>query len=65
MTLTCTTGDGEVRVDGSYVVACAGARGDDLRTALGVAFEGRTFDDQFLICDIRTDLPGWETERRF
>ncbi|MEA2289776.1 MAG: 3-(3-hydroxy-phenyl)propionate hydroxylase, partial [Solirubrobacteraceae bacterium] len=24
-----------------------------------------TFDDAFLICDIRADLPGWERERRF
>jgi 3-(3-hydroxy-phenyl)propionate hydroxylase len=63
--LTCATGDGEVRVHGSYAVGCVGARGNALRTALGVAFEGRTFDDQFLICDIRTDLPGWSTERRF
>ena len=38
VTLTCATGDGEVRVDGSYVVACPGARADALRTALGVAF---------------------------
>ena len=65
VTLTCAIGDGEVRVEGSYAVACPGARGDALRTALGVAFPGRTFDDQFLICDIRTDLPGWSTERRF
>jgi 2-polyprenyl-6-methoxyphenol hydroxylase-like FAD-dependent oxidoreductase len=65
VTLTCATADGEVRVQGSFAVACVGARGDTLRTALGVSFEGRTFDDQFLICDIRTDLPGWSTERRF
>jgi 2-polyprenyl-6-methoxyphenol hydroxylase-like FAD-dependent oxidoreductase len=63
--LSCATADGEVRVDGSYAVACPGARGDDLRAALGVALEGSTFDDRFLICDLRTDLPGWSTERRF
>ena len=32
---------------------------------LGLTFDGKTFTDQFLICDIRTDLPGWEQERRF
>ena len=32
---------------------------------LGVTFDGHTFDDRFLICDIRADLPGWATERRF
>ncbi|WP_051570750.1 FAD-dependent monooxygenase [Cryptosporangium arvum] len=52
-------------VTGSYAVACPGARGDDVRTMLGLTFDGESFDDCFLICDIRTDLPGWETERRF
>jgi pentachlorophenol monooxygenase/3-(3-hydroxy-phenyl)propionate hydroxylase len=49
----------------SYVVGCAGARGDALRSLLGVSFDGHSFDDRFLICDIRTALPGWSTERRF
>jgi 3-(3-hydroxy-phenyl)propionate hydroxylase len=65
VTVTCTTADGDVPVRGSYAVACAGPRSDALRSALGLTFEGETFDDHFLICDIRTDLPGWETERRF
>lgn len=54
-----------VDVRGSYALMCTGARSDLLRSALGVTFEGRTFADQFLICDIRTDLPGWKSERRF
>src|ERR1700754_1861776 len=62
VTLTCADG-GEVRA--SYVVACPGARCEDLREQLGVSFEGHSFDDRFLICDIRADLPGWATERRF
>ena len=65
VTLRCATDDGEVAVRGSYLLACPGARGDAIRAALGLSFDGQTFDDQFLICDIRTDLPGWETERRF
>jgi pentachlorophenol monooxygenase/3-(3-hydroxy-phenyl)propionate hydroxylase len=32
---------------------------------LGVGFGGHSFGDRFLICDIRTDLPGWARERRF
>ena len=48
-----------------YVVACAGARGTTVRSLLGVELAGRTFDDAFLICDLRADLPGWEHERRF
>ncbi|MEW9549473.1 FAD-dependent monooxygenase [Nonomuraea sp. NPDC050783] len=48
-----------------YALLCAGARAQPLRRALGVGFDGETFGDQFLICDIRADLPGWEHERRF
>ncbi|SNS41053.1 pentachlorophenol monooxygenase/3-(3-hydroxy-phenyl)propionate hydroxylase [Geodermatophilus pulveris] len=62
VTLTCDDG---TTVRGSYAVACAGPRSDVLRSALGLTFAGETFDDSFLICDVRTDLPGWETERRF
>jgi pentachlorophenol monooxygenase/3-(3-hydroxy-phenyl)propionate hydroxylase len=47
-----------------FTVLCTGA-GGGLRRTLGVAFDGFSFDDRFLICDIRTDLPGWATERRF
>jgi 3-(3-hydroxy-phenyl)propionate hydroxylase len=60
--LTCADGS---QVEASYVVLCPGARCDELRALLGVTFGGHSFDDRFLICDIRTDLPGWATERRF
>jgi 3-(3-hydroxy-phenyl)propionate hydroxylase len=50
---------------GDYAVLCAGSRGGDLREQLGISFDGQTFDDRFLICDIQTDLPDWQTERRF
>jgi 3-(3-hydroxy-phenyl)propionate hydroxylase len=62
VTVRCADG-GEVR--GSYLVVCGGARCEEVRALLGVGFEGRSFDDRFLICDIRADLPGWATERRF
>jgi 3-(3-hydroxy-phenyl)propionate hydroxylase len=65
VTVVCATEEGSVPVRGSYAVACSGPRSDDVRSALGLTFEGETFDDHFLICDIRTDHPGWETERRF
>lgn len=64
VTLTCNTGQGSTTITGSYAVVAAGAR-NDLRKALGVSFDGHSFDDRFLICDIRADLPGWENERRF
>lgn len=60
--VTVRAGD-ELR--GSYSVVCAGARSDELRERLGVSFDGHSFDDRFLICDIRAELPGWATERRF
>ena len=65
LTARCTTPSGEATIEASYAVACVGARGASLREALGVDFEGRTFDDAFLICDIEATLPGWEQERRF
>ena len=65
VTITCRTDAGTVVLTSPYVLACPGARGDTVRRMLGLSFEGRTFGDQFLICDIRTELPGWEHERRF
>ena len=65
VTITCATAYGETQVQAAYAVAAAGARGEQVRQMLGVSFEGQTFDDRFLICDIRAELPGWETERRF
>jgi hypothetical protein len=35
-----------------------------VRHALGVDFRGHSFDDRFLICDVRADLP-FPNERRF
>ncbi|GDY31688.1 hypothetical protein GTS_33210 [Gandjariella thermophila] len=63
--MTCETPAGAACVDVDYAVACAGARGEDVRGMLGVTFGGHSFDDRFLICDIRARLPGWANERRF
>jgi 3-(3-hydroxy-phenyl)propionate hydroxylase len=65
ITLTSTTTAGDASLRASYAIAAVGGRGDHLRQWLGVDFPGRSFDDRFLICDIRAELPGWETERRF
>jgi len=48
-----------------WVVLCSGVHSDRLRSQLGVEFEGRTFDDLFLICDIRCELDEFKGERRF
>ncbi|GAA2544512.1 FAD-dependent monooxygenase [Pseudonocardia hydrocarbonoxydans] len=65
VTVRCATASGEVVLRAPFLVVCGGARSEDVRSRLGVRFEGRGFDDRFLICDIRADLPGWAAERRF
>ncbi len=65
VTIRCRTPDGAGALRASYVIACAGARGDEVRQMLGLSFDGRSFDDHFLICDIRADLGHWANERRF
>src|SRR5204863_8716962 len=61
----CVTASGERRIEADYAIACAGARGDAVRRALGQRLDGVSFRHLFLICDIRADLPGWAAERRF
>ena len=63
--LTCRTVNSAVAVRAPYVIMAAGPHAARLRRQLGVGFPGRSYDDRFLICDIRTELPGWERERRF
>lgn len=65
LSIRCHTAHGDSTIEAAYAVACVGARGASLRESLGVDFDGRTFDDAFLICDIEATLPGWEQERRF
>ncbi len=64
-TLEFATPEGSVTVSSPYALIATGARSDDIRNALGLSFDGETFEDYFLICDIRAELPGWEQERRF
>lgn len=66
VTLHCRRADGTpVVVRAAYAIVAAGSAPRELRHQLGVSFNGRSFEDKFLICDIRADLPGWERERRF
>jgi 2-polyprenyl-6-methoxyphenol hydroxylase-like FAD-dependent oxidoreductase len=48
---------------GSYLVGADGGH-SSVRQALGIDFPGHSYPDQFLICDIRADLP-FPSERRF
>lgn len=61
--LDVMTPDGSYRIEATYLVACDGAR-SPLRDMLGLGFEGRVFEDNFLIADVRmtADFP---TERWF
>lgn len=61
--LIAATADGERRITAEYAVACDGAH-STMRKLLGVGFPGSSFEDRFLIADIRADLP-FPDERRF
>ncbi len=60
--VTTETRDGAT-AEYDYVIGADGAR-SSIRKMLGLEFPGRSFTDQFLICDIRAQLP-FENERRF
>jgi len=54
---------GDARWRAPWLVGCDGSH-STVRRLLGVPFPGESFADQFLICDIRADLP-FPAERRF
>jgi 2-polyprenyl-6-methoxyphenol hydroxylase-like FAD-dependent oxidoreductase len=54
---------GPARFRGSHLIGADGSR-SAVRQLLGIGFPGRSFDDQFLICDIRAEL-SFPSERRF
>ncbi len=53
------TPDGPYTIEADYLIACDGAR-SALRSMLGLAFEGQTFEERFLITDIemQADFPS-------
>ncbi|KIN62728.1 Monooxygenase FAD-binding protein [Sulfitobacter noctilucicola] len=63
VTLTVDTPDGAYKLEADWLIACDGAR-SPTRDMLGLDFEGRVFEDNFLIADVRmkADFP---TERWF
>lgn len=62
-TVTVETAAGRKQIGGLYLLACDGAR-SSLRKLLNLDFPGRTFNDYFLIADIKVDL-GLPPEPRF
>src|SRR5258708_11263309 len=61
--LEVETPDGSYRLAATYVVACDGAR-SSLRAMVGADFQGKVFEDQFLIADVRMTA-AFPTERWF
>lgn len=57
------TPDGPYQIEADYLIACDGAR-SPIREMMGLSFEGRLFEDNFLIADVKmkADFP---TERWF
>jgi 3-(3-hydroxy-phenyl)propionate hydroxylase len=50
--LTVRTSTGDYHVEADWVIACDGCR-SPVRSMLGLDFEGRVFEDNFLIADIK------------
>ncbi|MEM9384747.1 MAG: FAD-dependent monooxygenase [Pseudomonadota bacterium] len=50
--LTVSTAQGDYALSADWIVACDGAR-SPLRHMLGLRFDGRVFEDNFLIADVR------------
>ncbi|GFE50888.1 oxidoreductase [Roseobacter cerasinus] len=61
--LTVDTPDGPYAVEADWVIACDGAR-SPTRDMLGLSFDGRVFEDSFLIADVKMQAP-FPTERWF
>jgi len=61
--LTIETPDGEYDLDADWCLACDGAR-SKVRDCLGLKFEGHTFEERFLIADVKMSA-DYPTERWF
>lgn len=64
VTLSVETETGRTEVRGTHCIAADGSR-STVRKLLDLPFEGRSFDDKFLITDIRAKLDFPVPERRF
>lgn len=63
VTLDIDTPDGPYTLEADWLIACDGAR-SPVRDMLGLGFEGRVFEDNFLIADVKMSAP-FPTERWF
>lgn len=63
VSLTIDTPEGPYRAEADWLIACDGAN-SPIREMMGLGFDGRIFEDNFLIADIKMD-GDFPTERRF
>lgn len=63
-TLQITTPEGSYAIQADWLIGCDGA-GSPLRKMMGLDFEGRVFQDSFLIADIKMLSETFPTERWF
>jgi len=61
--LDVDTPDGPYQVEAEWLIACDGAR-SPIRDMMGLSFDGRIFEDNFLIADVRM-IADFPTERWF
>lgn len=61
--LDVMTPDGPYQIEADYLIACDGAR-SPIRDMMGLGFEGRVFEDNFLIADVKMTAE-FPTERWF
>lgn len=64
VTLDITTPDGPYTIEADWLIGCDGAS-SPLRGMMGLDFEGRVFEDSFLIADIKMVNDTFPTERWF
>ncbi len=62
--LSITTPDGPYQIEADWVVGCDGAS-SPLRAMMNLDFDGRVFQDSFLIADIKMKSDRFPTERWF
>ena len=63
VTVTVDRAGEAVEIAADYLIGADGSR-SATRKLMGAEFPGKSFEDKFLICDIRADL-GFANERRF
>ncbi len=59
--LSIETPDGRYQLSAAYVLACDGA-GSPTRQRMGLPFEGETFEEHFLIADVKMPEPPFKTD---